>query len=151
MPWQPEARHETKRWELERQTRDKTKNMNMFALFVSSSFPGPFPDQGPGNEDVFVFDLFYVRQEKRQKILLPFWNSLILFNVCVIIGTRRIGHSITRRFNNIPWQDLDKRKWMELESRLFHFVFLSFFTYRSYTSQYHTSWKFYGSLITINE
>ena len=55
----------------------------------------------------FVFDLFYVRQDKRQKILLLFWNSLSLSNVCVNIATRRIGYSITRRLirfnNNIPW------------------------------------------------
>ena len=37
----------------------------------------------------FVFALFYVIQEKRQKILLK--QSLILWSVCVIIVTRPIG------------------------------------------------------------
>ena len=96
-----EARHETQRWEIERHitrvksysvgclsySRVKNKNMHIFAFFV--------------------FDLFYVRQEKRQKILFSFWNSLILSNACVIIATRRVGYSITRRLirfnNNIPW------------------------------------------------
>ena len=41
----------------------------------------------------FLFYLFYVMQEKIQKILLSFWNSLILSNVCVIFGTRPIGDS----------------------------------------------------------
>ena len=37
----------------------------------------------------FLFDLFYVMQEKIQKILLSFWNSLILSNVCVIMERDR--------------------------------------------------------------
>ena len=50
----------------------------------------------------FLFDLFYVMQEKIQKIFLSFWNSLILSNVCVNInGTRPICNSITRRLDEI--------------------------------------------------
>ena len=44
----------------------------------------------------FLFDLFYVMQEKIQKILLSFWNSLILLNVCVINGTRPIRVDINK-------------------------------------------------------
>ena len=62
-------------------TRAKSNNMYIFAFFV--------------------FDLLYVRQEKRQKIFLSFWNSLILSNVCFIIGTRPTSDSITRRLDKV--------------------------------------------------
>ena len=51
----------------------------------------------------FVFDLFYMRQKKRQNILLSFWNSLILSNECIIVR-RRIGDSITRRLDKVQQQ-----------------------------------------------
>ena len=58
MPWETEAIHETQRWELERHiTRVKSSNMYILAFFV--------------------FDLFYVMQEKRQEILLSFWNKVL--------------------------------------------------------------------------
>ena len=46
-----------------------------------------------------IFCLWFI-QEKCQKIFLPFWNSLIPSNVCVIIGTWLIGHSIIPRLDN---------------------------------------------------
>ena len=58
---------------------------------------------------LFVFYIFYVMQEKRQEILLFILKqSLILSNVCVIVGTRTIGDSITRnliKFNITTYLD----------------------------------------------
>ena len=59
---------------------------------------------------LFVFYIFYVMQEKRQEILLFILKqSLILSNVCVIVGTRTIGDSITGgdliRFNITTYLD----------------------------------------------
>ena len=51
------------------------------------------------NIDFFVFALFYVIQEKRQKILLSQWNKVLFCRVfvCVVIRTRPIGDSINKR------------------------------------------------------
>ena len=70
---------ERQRWELERHitiTRVKSNNTYIFAFFV--------------------FDLFYVRQEKHQKILLHSETVLFCRMFCVIIGTLLIGDSVTQ-------------------------------------------------------
>ena len=54
----------------------------------------------------FFFDLSYVRQGKGRKILLfTLKQSLILWNVCVIIGTRPIGDSITPRLDKVEKEE----------------------------------------------
>ena len=60
-------------------TRIKSNNMYIFAFFV--------------------FDLFYVMQEKRQKIILK--PSLVLPNVFVISGMQPIGDSIIPRLDKV--------------------------------------------------
>ena len=107
MPWQPEARHKT-------QVRNWTPNtcQDQEHVYVCTLYP------------LFVFDLFYVRQEKHQKVLLSFWNSLILSNVCVIIGMRRIRHLITRRLDKVQQQHtLTSRTIHNYANVLFVFVF----------------------------
>ena len=60
MYWEPEAGHETQRWELERHiTRVKSNNIYIFAIFV------------------FTF-IFYVTQDRRQKIR---WNKVLFCRV----------------------------------------------------------------------
>ena len=64
---QPEARHETQRWELERHiTHLSGATTCIFCAF-------------------FVCDLFYVIQEKRQKILLSFWNKVLFWRMFVLL------------------------------------------------------------------
>ena len=71
MPWESEARHETQtRWELEGATSDTLKSNNM-CIF-----------------GVFDFDLFYVRQENRQKILLSFWNKVVFCRMFLLLLER---------------------------------------------------------------
>ena len=60
-------------------TRIKSNNMYIFAFFV--------------------FDLFYVMQEKRQKIILK--PSLVLPNVFVTSGMQPIGDSIIPRLDKV--------------------------------------------------
>ena len=68
MPWQPEAtRYETQGWE---RHITGVKSSNMYII--------PF----------FVFDLFYVIQEKRQKILLSFWNKVLFCRMFVLLLER---------------------------------------------------------------
>ena len=79
MPWEPQARHEMQRWELEHHIRHMWRTTTCIFLHFLS--------------------LIYSRKvsENLSSILK---QSLIPSNVCVIIGTWLIGHSIIPRLDN---------------------------------------------------
>ena len=68
-------------WELQRHT-TRVKSNSMYIVAV------------------FVFDLFYVRQEKRQKILLSFWNKVLFCRMSVLLLER--DRSGARSHQDLP-------------------------------------------------
>ena len=68
-------------WELQRHT-TRVKSNSMYIVAV------------------FVFDLFYVRQEKRQKILLSFWNKVLFCRMSVLLLER--DRSGTQSHQDLP-------------------------------------------------
>ena len=66
----------------------------------------------------FVFHLFYVMQEKRQKILLSFCNSLILSNACVF------DHEDHETKRLVFGNALDPCSWFQKDKPRAHIEFL---------------------------
>ena len=76
MPWEPEARHEMQRWELERHITRVRRTTCLFLLSLSFIYP------------------MWCKRSVRKSVLLSFWNK-VLSNVCVIID----GNATDRWFD----------------------------------------------------
>ena len=78
----------------------------------------------------FVFDLFNVRQEKRQKVLLSFWNRVFFCRMFVLLLERdrpviRSHQDLIRFNNNIPWLARTIYNYVNV-----YFVFVFFLWYK---------------------